>query len=180
MPTFTTILQKFGEKGDKTRWTYIEIPIAISEELKPGHKKSFRVKGTLEDYPIRQIALLPLGRSVERITDGLEGGFMLPINAAMRRGMGKHDEGATIRVTLEVDDQPLPQSADLLACLTDDPDAKRQFDSLPKSHQQYFSNWIEDAKTPETKETRLVQAIRGLAMGMNYGEMIRYFRKQKE
>ncbi|GAB3985441.1 hypothetical protein GCM10028807_00700 [Spirosoma daeguense] len=180
MPSFTTILQKFGEKGDKTRWTYIEVPISVSDALKPGNKKVFRVKGTLDNYPIKQIALLPLGRSVERITDGLEGGFMIPINADMRRGMGKQDEGETVRVTLEVDDEPLAQSADLLACLDDDPDAKRHFDSLAKSHQQYFSNWIEDAKTPETKEKRLVQALRGLSMGMDYGEMIRYFRKNKE
>ncbi|MBD2699128.1 DUF1905 domain-containing protein [Spirosoma sp. BT702] len=179
MPSFTTTLLKFGEKGDKTRWMYIEIPINVTDELKPGQKKTFRVKGTLDDFPIHQIALLPLGRSVERITDGLEGGFMMPINAAMRRGMGKHDEGTTVRVTLEVDDEPLALSADLLACLDDDPGAKRHFDTLAKSHQQYFSKWIEDAKSPETKEKRLVEAIRGLAMGMNFGETIRYFRKQK-
>lgn len=177
MPTFTTILQKFGEKGDKTRWTYLEIPMAVSDELKPGQKTSFRVKGTLDNYPIKQIALLPLGKTVARITDGLEGGFMMPVNAAMRRGMGKEEEGASVRVTLEVDNDPMPISADLLDCLDDEPVAKAHFQTLSRGHQNYFSNWIEDAKTIETRTKRLTQAITGLAMKMNFGEMIRYFKK---
>lgn len=178
MPTFTTILQKFGEKGDKTRWTYIEIPVAITDTLKPGQKTSFRVKGTLDNHPIKLIALLPMGKSVERITDGLEGGFMMPINADMRRGTGKSEEGETIRVSLELDNDPVPQSADLLACLEDDPDALKHFTSLSKSHQNYFSKWIEDAKTPETKADRIAKSLRGLAMGLDYGPMIRYFKNK--
>jgi hypothetical protein len=178
MPSFTTILQKFGEKGDKTRWTYIEIPTEVTDALKPGQRTTFRVKGTLDNYPIKQIALLPLGQSVPRITEGLGSAFMMPINATMRRGMGKDEEGTPVRVSLEVDNDPLPQSADLLACLEDDPDAKRHFDSLAKSHQNYFSNWIEEAKTPETKANRIAQSLRGLSMGLNFGETIRYFKKQ--
>ena len=173
MPTFTTTLQKFGEKGDKTRWTYIEIPIAVTDELMSGKKTTFRVKGTLDNYPIKLIALLPLGRLVNA-----EGQFMMPINANMRRGLEKEDEGEIIRVSLEVDTDPLPQSADLLACLEDDPDALKFFDTLSKSHQNYFSKWIEDARTPETKANRIAKALRGLSMGLGYGEMIRYFKKQ--
>lgn len=179
MPTFTTILQKFGEKGDKTRWTYIEIPVAVSDKLKPGHKTSFRVKGTLDNYPIKLVALLPLGRAVPRITDDHEGGFMMPINAIMRRGIGKEEEGAPVCVELEADDSPIPLSADLLACLDDDPTAMAFFKTLPKGHQNYFSNWIEEAKTTETKTKRLTQTVVGLAMGLGFGEMIRYFKNQQ-
>ena len=174
MPAFTTILKKFGEKGDKTRWTYIEIPTAITDKLKPGQKTTFRVKGTLDDHPIKLIALLPLKRE-----DGSGTGFMMPINATMRRSLGKEEEGTAIRVNLAVDTDPIPQSADLLACLDDDPDAKRHFDSLAKSHQNYFSDWVEEAKTPATKDDRIAKSVRGLSMGMNFGEMIRYFKKQQ-
>ena len=31
--------------GEKTGWSYIEIPAAIAQQLKPNYKKSFRVKG---------------------------------------------------------------------------------------------------------------------------------------
>ncbi|WP_338870266.1 YdeI/OmpD-associated family protein [Spirosoma sp. SC4-14] len=166
MPTFNTILQKFDKKGEKTGWTYIEIPIDVSSEMKPGQKTSFRVKGTLDNFPISQVALLPMG----------EGVFIIPVNAAMRRGIRK-EEGASVRVTIEVDTDPMPLSADLLDCLEDDPAAKAYFQTLSRGHQNYFSNWIEDAKTIETKTKRLTQAVMGLAMKMDFGEMIRHFKK---
>jgi hypothetical protein len=171
MPTFTTILQKFDEKGEKTGWTYIDIPLDVTEAMKPGQKTSFRVKGTLDNFPINLVALLPMGRSGD-----LEGGFIMPINAAMRRGIRK-EAGATVRVDLEVDNSPMPLSADLLACLDDDPVAKAHFQTLSRGHQIYFSNWIEDAKTTVTKTKRLTQAVMGLAMSMDFGQMIRYFKK---
>ena len=172
MITFNTTLKKFGQKGDKTRWTYIDIPDDVANALKPGQRTTFRVKGTLDSYPIQSVALLPLKRE-----DGSGSGFIMPVNDKMRRGLGKADEGTSIRVTLAVDTDPLPQSADLLACLDDDPEAKRHFDSLAKSHQRYFSNWIEEAKNPATKDDRIAKAMRGLSMGLTFGEMIRYFKK---
>lgn len=172
MITFTTTLKKFGQKGDKTRWTYIDIPDDVTNALKPGQKTTFRVKGTLDNHSIQLVALLPMKRE-----DGSGTGFIMPINATMRRGLDKAEERMSIRVTLAVDNDPLPQSADLLACLDDDPEARQHFDLLAKSHQRYFSNWIEEAKTPATRDDRLAKAIRGLAMGMNFGEMIRHFKK---
>ncbi|SOD89314.1 YdeI/OmpD-associated family protein [Spirosoma fluviale] len=171
MPSFTTTLQKFDEKGEKTGWTYIDIPLDVTESLKPGQKTSFRVKGSLDDYPIALVALLPMGKSGEQ-----EGGFIMPVNATMRRGIRK-EAGASIRVSLAFDDSPMPLSADLLACLDDDPAALAFFQTLAKGHQVYFSNWIEEAKTIETKTKRLTQAVMGLSMGLGFGEMIRYFKK---
>ncbi len=173
MATFTTILQKFDQKGDKTGWTYIDIPVDVTTALKPGQKTTFRVKGRLDNFAISQVALLPMGRS-----DGSDGTFIMPINATMRRGIRK-EAGATVRVELEADDSPIPLSADLLDCLPDDSVAQAHFDTLSKSHQNYFSNWIEEAKTPATKADRIAKSIRGLSMGMDFGAMIRYFKKQR-
>lgn len=165
MPIFTASLLKFAEKGEKTGWTYIEIPSAIAQELNPGVRTSYRVKGSLDHYPIQFVALLPMG----------DGGFIIPINADMRRAIRK-EAGATIRVSLERDLTSIPLSADLLACLEDDPTALQFFNSLPEGHRRYFSNWIEDARTETTRTKRLTQAVRGLSMGLGYGEMIRYFK----
>lgn len=168
MAIFTTLLQKFDEKGEKTGWTYIEIPVDVTTALKPNQKTSFRVKGTLDDFAIHQVALMPMGDET----------FIMPINATMRRGIRK-EAGATVRVELEVDDSPFPLSADLLDCLEDDPAAQAHFETLSAGHQRYFSNWIEEAKTPATKTDRLAKAIRGLSMGLGFGEMIRHFKKQR-
>ncbi|HEY0111047.1 MAG TPA: YdeI/OmpD-associated family protein [Fibrella sp.] len=166
--TFTTSLLKYGPNGEKTGWTYIEIPTALTDALKPGQRTSFRVKGLLDTYPLRQVALIPIG----------DGTFIIPINATMRRAIRK-EEGATVVVELDVDDEPFAQSADLLTCLADDPIAQSFFDSLAAGHQRYYTNWIESAKTAETKAKRIAQAVTGFSMGMGYGEMIRYYKNRE-
>lgn len=179
MQTFTALLQKFGELGEMTGWTYIELPTAVTEALKPGQKKSFRVKGTLDAHPINLIALIPMGNpeSLRRSEQATDAQFIMAINVTMRRGIRK-EAGATVRVEIDVDESPMPLSPDLLACLDDEPTALAFFQTLPKGHQTYFSQWIESAKTVETKTKRITQAVTGLAMGLGYGEMVRYY-KQK-
>ncbi len=165
MTTFYTILQKFGEKGEKTGWTYVHIPADIAQEIKPNTKLGFRVKGTIDDFSIKLVALIPMG----------EGDFVIPINAQMRRGIRK-EEGAMVTLNLEEDTDELPQSEELMICLEDEPKALEAFLKMPKGHQNYYSKWIESAKTIETKTKRITMTVHGLAMGMNYGEMMRYYK----
>ena len=169
MVVLETILYKFGNKGEKTGWTYAEIPPEVVQSLKADTKVSFRVKGRIDDYDLKLVALVPMG----------EGAFILPINAAMRKGIHKK-EGAMVRLELTEDTDPLPQSDDLLDCIADDPRAKAYFEKLPLSHQNYYFKWIESAKTPETKAKRIARTVQGFAMGMDYGQMIRYFREKDE
>ena len=77
--TFEAIINKFDNQGEKTGWRYIEIPPVLAQQLFPGNKKSFRVKGLLDGHVIKGVALLPMG----------DGDFILPINATMRKGTKK-------------------------------------------------------------------------------------------
>lgn len=156
-----TILQ-FAEQGEKTGWSYIRIPAAIAGKLKPGTKKSFRVKGKLDDHPIKSVALLPMG----------DGSFIMALNAKMRKAIHKN-KGATLRVQLEADETKILPPKDLLVCLADEPRALAYFNSLPPSHRNYFGNWIKAAKTEPTRAKRIAQAVNALAKGMHYGQMIR-------
>lgn len=175
MVTFTATLRKFGAKGEKTGWTYIDVPAAVAEVLNGGPKKAFRVKGRLDDFAIQQVGLVPMGASAEPDETGDKAPYILAINATMRRELGK-EAGAIIQVELERDESELSLSEDLLVCLADAPDARAFFETLPRGHQQYFSNWIDSAKTIPTREKRLSQAIAGLSMKLGYGAMIRHFR----
>lgn len=168
MPTFSAPIQRFEQKGEKSGWTYILIPSEIAEELMPGHRKSFRVKGKLDKFRISNVALLPMGG----------GDFILPLNAAFRKGIGKR-HGAMVSVQLSVDTKPFEFNADFMACLNDEPQALEFFKSLPGSHQRYFSKWIDDAKTIPTRTRRIAQAVNGLAKRMGYGEMIRSGRVER-
>lgn len=166
MVSFTTTLLQFEQQGEKTGWTYIEIPADIAQQLKPGNKKSFRVKGKLDNFTIKAVAIMPMGG----------GSFILAVNAAMRKGIGKR-KGAMVKVQLQEDKAAIPLDAELLACLQDDPDAKAHWDTLTKGHQLYFSKWIESAKTEATKTNRLTKTMVALGKGWGYPEMIRAAKK---
>ncbi len=162
---FTTALQKFAENGDKTGWTYIEIPAELAKQLKADSRKAFRVKGHLDQYPISGVTLLPAGG----------GNYIMAINATMRKGIAKR-QGAMVTASLELDEKKYELNTDLVACLDDDPSAKAFFETLAPSHQNYFSKWIDEAKTDATRTKRIAQAIFGLTNKMDYGQMIRYHR----
>lgn len=165
---FTTTIERFAKQGEKTGWTYITVPIEIAEELFPGNRKAFRVKGKLDDYCFEGISLLPMG----------EGNFIMALNGTIRRAL-KKEKGAILRVELELDNQDKPLSTDFIECLKDEPKALHFFETLPKGHQRYFSNWIQTAKTDATKTKRIVQAINALTMNLGFGEMIRMNKKDR-
>lgn len=162
MIQFTTAIKQFGQQGEKTGWTYVEIPADLAEELNPGNKKSFRVKGKLDNFSIKQIALLPMGG----------GAFIMPLNAAMRKGIGKR-KGAMLKLQLVPDKEAFKHNEDFIQCLADDPQAKNFFETLPKSHQNYFSKWIDAAKTEPTKIKRITMAVNALSKKWGYPEMLR-------
>ncbi len=162
----TVTIHKFEKQGEKTGWSYIQIPADLAQRLMPGNKKSFRVKGSLDQFRISGASLIPMG----------DGNFILPINAAMRKGTGKR-HGAMLNVKLEVDKKPYELNADFLACLADEPKAMDAFNKMPKSFRNYYSKWIDEAKTEPTKTRRIAAAVSSLAAGMNFSEMLRSLRK---
>ena len=166
MLRFTATMHKFEKQGEKTGWTYIEVPADLAQKLKPGNKKEFKVKGKLDNHVINRISLLPMGGGI----------FIMPINAAMRKAIGKR-HGAMLKVQLEADDSPFVFNADFMECLDDEPTAKKFFQTLPGSHQRYFSKWIDSAKTDPTKTKRIAQAVSVLAKKMGFPEMMRSFKK---
>ena len=159
---FDALLRKFDSMGEKTGWTYIEIPRKISDKLKPGYKKSFRVKGLLDEHAVKSVALIPMG----------DGKFIMAINATMRKAIRKN-KGQSLAALLALDEEEIPLSVLFLECLADDPGALINFKRLPSSHQQYYSKWIESAKTDATKAKRIAMAVNGLARNMDYGAMLR-------
>jgi hypothetical protein len=165
---FEALLEKFGAKGEKTGWTYISIPVKVTDKLKPGFKKSFRVKGFLDEYPIHSVALIPMG----------DGQYIMPINASMRKAI-KKNKGVKVAIQIQEDKEIIPLCAAFLECLKDEPTALKNFNKLPASHQQYYSKWIESAKTDATKIKRIAIAVNGLARNMDYGAMLREERDHK-
>ncbi|WP_018611743.1 YdeI/OmpD-associated family protein [Segetibacter koreensis] len=168
MVEFTATIKKFGAQGEKTGWTYIEVSSSVATQLMPGNKKSFRVKGSFDQYVFEGISLIPMGG----------GDFIIPLNATIRKCIRK-SKGALLTVKLDVDQSPVVLSEALMECLHDEPAALSFFNKLPHSHQKYYSNWIESAKTEATKAKRIAQAVTACARGQHYGEMMRFLKSER-
>lgn len=162
MVTFKAPIEQFAEQGEKTGWSYIRIPAATAGKLKPGQKTSFRVKGFLDDHPIEQVALIPMG----------EGEFIIAVNAGMRKAVRKQ-KGDTLRVRLELDEKKFVICPDLVESLQDEPKALAFFNTLPPGHQRYFSKWIDSVKSETVRTKRIAMAVNALARSLGFSGMIR-------
>ena len=169
MVKFTTAIQQFAQQGEKTGWTYIEVPVDIAQELKPGNKKSFRVKGKLDTYPISGVALIPMGG----------GRFILAFNAAMRKGTRKK-KGSIIEVQLAIDNNPLALPPEFIECLADEPRAKAFFDQMKLSHRNYFIKWIGGVKSEAAVTKRIAQVITALSREHDFVTMVRSLKAERE
>jgi hypothetical protein len=169
MVTLNAVIEKFGKMGEKTGWTYVLIPFDIAEKINKGVKKSYRVKGKIDSVDIKQLALIPMG----------EGDFIIPLKADLRKKI-KKQKGEKVKLSIELDSSEFKHDKDLMDCLNDDKQARKFFDSLPGSHQRYYTKWIETAKTIDTKSKRIAQAMEGFKMKLRFNEMLRYFKTQKE
>ena len=168
MVEFTTIILQFTDQGEKTGWTYIEVPADIAQQLNPGNKKSFRVRGMLDGFAVAGMALMPMG----------EGNFIMALKAEVRKGIRKN-AGAMLQARLEVDtDYKVEIPAELQECFDFEPDALEFYNSLPKSHREYFLKWINDAKTSETRAKRIVNTVNAMLRKWGYNVMIREMRKE--
>lgn len=167
MVQFTTTIRQFGKQGEKTGWTYIDIPSVIAEKLMPGNRKGFYVKGKLDNFSMKPTALLPMGG----------GNFILTLNADVRRKIGKR-KGAMLNVKLQLDRQGYKLNQDFVACLDDAPEARKFFDTLTGSHKNYFSKWIDTAKTESTRIKRITMAVNALSKKWGFPEMLRNGKKE--
>ena len=170
MVHFTATLEKFASKGEKTGWTFFEVPLKIANKIKPDTKVAYRVKGKLDDYEFRGVSVIPMGG----------GNFIIAVKADIRRRI-KKGNGDRVKVSLEEDPGFSPEIPDeLLECLQDEPEASSFFfDKLPGSHRNYFINWINSAKTEPTRTKRVAQTVNALAKGFHYGQMIQSHKQDR-
>lgn len=161
MIRFSAKLKKQNKPGG---WTYLIVAASHIRKLKPA-AKIFRVKGTFDGFSFKRTTLLSLGN----------GSYLLPFNAAMRKGTGKK-AGDKVDVAMELDQSKPRLSRNLLQCLKEDPEAQQFFNSLTPFFQHLYSSWIESAKTPQTKTRRLVTVVKSLAQKLGYHEVMKAYK----
>jgi len=156
-------IEKFDQMGEKTGWSYVFIPAAIANQIKPNCKTSFRVKGKIDDVEVAGMATIPMGA----------GDFIIALRAELRRKL-KKEASNNVELWLEEDkDFKIEMPEDLEMCLADEDDLFERFSGLAKSHQNYFIKYINEAKTETTRAKRLVMTVEAMEKQQDFGAMIR-------
>jgi len=94
------------------------------------------------------------------------GRFLVPLSAENRRAAGV-GAGDDVDVDIALDRAPREVAVpdDLAAALADHDDARRFFDGLAYTHRKEWVRWIEEAKKPITRSTRVDKAVLALRAG---------------
>ena len=137
------------ELGGKTA-TGLQVPDDVVEALGSGKRPPVTV--TVGGYTYRT-TVAPMG-----------GAFWVPLAAEHREAAGVA-AGQEVDVRIELDSAPreIPLPDDLAAALDDT--ARRTYDSLAYSHQKEWVRWVEEAKKPETRATRIEKTAASLREG---------------
>src|SRR5262252_1656880 len=107
------------------------------------------------------------------------GKFIMPLNATIRKAIHKN-KGAMLKLKLEMDKQPYQLNPEFMECLEDEPVGLEFFNSLKKYHQNYFSKWIESAKSEQLRAKRIAQTVNALSRKMGFVEMLRMVKAEKD
>ncbi len=148
------LLERYPGKGG---WTYAIIPeIAKDQRARFGW---VQVKGTIDDYAIKNYKLMPMGN----------GHLFLPVKAAIRKKIGKQ-AGDWVHVVLYKDDSEIEIPEALLLCLQDEPQTHQTFLNFTDGQRKEFIDWIAAAKTDATKVERIAETLRKVSLGQTFRE----------
>jgi len=139
------------ELGGKTA-TGMQIPDDVVATLGPGRRPAVRIT---------------VGGHTYRTTVASMGGrFLVPLSAENRAAAGVA-AGDEVDVDIELDEAPreIAVPDDLAAALAADDQARTYFDSLAFTHRKEWVRWIEEAKKPETRTTRVAKTVQSLREG---------------
>jgi hypothetical protein len=139
------------ELGGRTA-TGLEVPAEVVDGLGVGKKPPVRV--TIGGHTYRSTVAVMGGR------------YLLPLSAENRSAAGVA-AGDEVDVDVELDTEPreVAVPADLSAALEGDDAAREAFERLSYSHRRRHVMAIEEAKTPETRQRRVIKALEMLREG---------------
>jgi len=139
------------ELGGKTA-TGIPVPEEVIGAL--GGSKRPPVQVTVAGHTYRT-TVAPMG-----------GRFFVPLSAENRTAAGVA-AGDEVDVHIEADDKPrdVAVPVDLADALSQDQQALEFFDALAYSHRKEWVRWLEEAKKPETRASRLGATLDALRAG---------------
>ncbi|SHE79244.1 YdeI/OmpD-associated family protein [Dysgonomonas macrotermitis] len=149
-------LQKPDYKGSVT---YVEIPEIPMAKAPFGMLK---VKGKIDDYEFSNVHLMPLGN----------GNLVLPVKSAIKKKIQK-EAPDTVHVTIYEDKTPLIIPEELILCMKYEDGVLEKFENYSDGQKKAFVDWINSAKTEQTKADRIAKSIIMLQKGEKFYDKLK-------
>jgi hypothetical protein len=145
--SFRAVIENAGHGG-----AFVRVPFDVEQVF---GKKRVKVKVTIDGEPYRG-SLVRMG--------GPE--HVLGIMKCIREKVGKNF-GDEVEVAVEEDSEErvVAVPADLMRALKTKPAVQKSFDELSNSHRREYVRWIEEAKRPETRKSRVEKTLLMLEQG---------------
>ena len=126
----------------------VEVKPDVAEKL--GAKHRARVRGTLDEAEYRSNLI------------SMDGRLVVCVHKATLKAAGR-DTGDTVRVTMAIDGEPLPNDEvpEILGrALKKNARARSAWESMPPSHRRRYVGFIIEAKRDGTRARRVEDSIR--------------------
>jgi hypothetical protein len=139
------------ELGGKTA-TGLQVPDEVVEALGSGRRPKVRITVG--------------GHTYATTVASMGGRFLVPLSAENRTAAGV-SAGDEVEVGIELDTavREVTVPDDLQSALDGDSQAASTFAGLAFTHRKEWVRWIEEAKKPETRQTRLEKTVAALHVG---------------
>jgi hypothetical protein len=139
------------ELGGKTA-TGIEVPEDVVAALGSGNRPP--------------VTVTVGGHSYRTTVARMGGRYLIPLSAENRTAAGVA-AGDQVDVDIEPDTAPreVEVPADLAEALAGDDAARATFDGLAFTHRKEWVRWVEEAKKPQTRATRVAKTVESLRAG---------------
>jgi hypothetical protein len=132
----------------------ISIKLPFDPNAEWGPKDRHDVRGTIDGHTVRG----PL--------HAVDGQYVLEMGPAWCRDPRVAPIGSQVKVELEAEGPQVASMAnDLAAAFEAEPEARRFFESLATFYRKNFIRWIDGAKRPETRASRIAETIATLKAG---------------
>src|SRR5437868_15167123 len=119
MIRFSATIKRFASQGEKTGWTYVEIPGALAKKLHEGDRKAFRGKGKEDGHEFSMVNLFPMGG----------GDFIMVLNATVRKAIRKQ-KGDTVKITMACDHGVRQPPPEVMEGLSHEPECLETFQQI--------------------------------------------------
>ena len=151
---FREVIRATGGGG-----SYVPVPDTVRQELGATGRTS--VTGTVNGFAI-------VGQVMPYSLPDVGKVVLLGLTKATRAAIGK-DIGDEVEVELTRDDRSRSANfelpAELQAALDGNAAGKVAFEALAPSHRREYVRWIEEAKRPETRASRISKSLQKLGAG---------------